>query len=87
MRSRLTPRAVSHSPVPGRGSGLDILPGKLSGGEGPQQVQVAVLHSSTQQERPDLRQGFLREEQEYRRAPQSNWQLLAIFCNRLAIAV
>lgn len=32
----------------GRGSEVNILPGKLLGGEGSWQVQMAVPHSSTQ---------------------------------------
>lgn len=56
VRSRLTPRALSRSPVPGRGSELDTLPGKLSGREGTRQVQVAVPHSLTQQKQTDLHQ-------------------------------
>lgn len=55
-RSHLTPRAVSHSPVPGRSDEVDALPGKLSGRERIQQVQMAVPHSLAQQKQTDLHQ-------------------------------
>lgn len=65
-RSWLTPRAASHSPVPGRGTQLDALLGKLSGREGTQQVQMAVLHSLTQCKHrfTSVWTRFLRREQE-----------------------